>query len=206
MAPSTGGRSHGSVPVIAVTGVVAAGKSEALAAFARQGAETLSADAVVAQLLSTPEVRAALVERFGNEVAPDGTLDRSAVARVVFADPSQREWLESLLWPRVADEIRRWRASVEARSCAPKALVVEVPLVFEAGMEHNFDAIVAVVASEDTRAKRLGDRGDETAERRASQQLSQEEKSQRADFAVSNDASLEDLEAKVAQLLAIMAT
>src|SRR3954468_5330531 len=89
------------VPFVGLTGGIAAGKSEALSAFERLGAATLSTDAVVHELLTSGEVRDKLIERFGDEVATDGEIDRSAVGTVVFGDPEQREWLEGLLWPRV---------------------------------------------------------------------------------------------------------
>src|SRR4051812_49750048 len=88
------------VPFVGLTGGIAAGKSEALRALERAGAATLSSDDVVRELLTTGEIRDALVDRFGDEVAPGGEVDRSAVAEVVFSDPDKRDWLEGLLWPR----------------------------------------------------------------------------------------------------------
>ena len=83
----------------------------------------------------------------------------------------------------------------------PRAAVVEVPLLFESGMESVFDRTVAVVADEDVRAERAGARGHEGLEGRTSAQLSQEEKSQRADFTVRNDGTLPELERKLSELL-----
>src|SRR3954452_19882932 len=93
------------VPFVGLTGGIGAGKSEALAALDRLGAATLSSDAVVHELLTTGEVRDMLVERFGDEVAPGGEVDRGAVAEVVFGNPEQRKWLEGLLWPRVGERM-----------------------------------------------------------------------------------------------------
>src|SRR3954452_5677673 len=87
------------VPFVGLTGAIAAGKSEALKALERLGAATLSTDSVVHELLTTGEVRDKLVERFGEKVAPDGEIDRGAVADHVFGDDEQRKWLEELLWP-----------------------------------------------------------------------------------------------------------
>src|SRR3954468_16139901 len=100
------------VPFVGLTGGIAAGKSEALRALERAGAATLSSDDVVRELLTTGEVRDALVERFGDEVAPGGEVDSSAVADVVFSDPDKREWLEGLLWPRVGQRIAAWGEQV----------------------------------------------------------------------------------------------
>src|SRR3954464_3066344 len=146
------------VPFVGLTGGIAAGKSEALKAFERLGAATLSTDAVVHELLTTGEVRDRLIARFGDAVAPDGEIDRRAVADVVFADDEQRGWLEGLLWPRVGQRVWDWRQEVEAMDPPPPAAVVEVPLLFEAGMESAFDRTVAVVADEPVREERAGGR------------------------------------------------
>src|SRR6266496_3578980 len=108
MAPSDPGAVRGRPPLIGLTGAVAAGKSETLAALARLGAATLSSDAVVHDLLGTPGVRERLVERWGGEVAPDGVVDRARVGAVVFDRPGELGWLESLLHPLVGGRIADW--------------------------------------------------------------------------------------------------
>ena len=156
---------------------------------------------MVHELLASSEVLDELVGRWGGEVAPGGEVDRAAVARVVFDAPDERKWLEGVLWPRVGARMAEWRAEQEAADPAPPAAVVEVPLLFEAGMEQVFDATVAVVADEAVRAERAGARGHEGLEGRTSAQLTQEEKSQRADFTVRNDGSLSELEDKLSEVL-----
>jgi dephospho-CoA kinase len=94
-----------------------------------------------------------------------------------------------------------WRGSLEQGSSGPSVAVVEVPLLFEAGIEHDFDATVAVVADEELRAGRAGGRGHEAVEGRSGRQLSQAEKAARADHVIRNDGSLEDLERAVSELL-----
>ena len=153
------------------------------------------------ELLGSDEVRDELVERWGSEVAPEGAVDRAVVARRVFEAPDERRWLESVLWPRVGARMFEWRSEVESRDPAPPAAVVEVPLLFESGMEGIFDRTIAVVADEDLRAERAGARGHEGLEGRTSAQLTQAEKSQRADFTVRNDGSLSELEEKLSGLL-----
>ncbi|HWK29930.1 MAG TPA: dephospho-CoA kinase, partial [Solirubrobacter sp.] len=115
-------------PFVGLTGGIGAGKSEALAALERLGASTISADRVVHGLYEDPEVVAAVVDRWGADVAPGGRVDRSAVARRAFATDADRAWLEQLLWPRVGAEVAAWRVAESARSPAPRALVVETPL------------------------------------------------------------------------------
>ena len=185
-------------PFIGLTGGIGAGKSEALRALERLGAATLSTDAVTHQLLSTAEVRDLLVAELGPEVAPDGQIDRGAVAERVFGDEEKRTWLESVLWPRVGERVAQFRANAEDQPAA----VVEVPLLFESGMESVFDKTIAVVADEDVRAGRAAARGHQLVEARAARQLSQDEKAQKADFVVRNDGTVEELEFKLSDVLA----
>jgi dephospho-CoA kinase len=146
-------------------------------------------------------VRDLLAERWGEDVAPGGAVDRAAVARIVFERPEEREWLQGVLWPRVGERLAGWRAELDHLDPRPRAAIVEVPLLFESGMEAVFDKTVAVIANEELRAERAGGRGHEGLEGRTSAQLSQDEKSQRADFTVRNDGSLQELEEKLSELL-----
>ena len=175
------------VPFVGLTGGLGAGKSEALRVLGELGAATLSTDAVV--------------ERLGADVAPDGEIDRTRVAERVFGDDEARAWLEGLLWPRVGERVEAWRQEVARRDPPPRAAVVEVPLLFEAGMEPVFDATIAVIAPEEVRAERAGNRGHAAVDERAARQLTQEEKSQRASYTVVNDATPEDLERGLSAVL-----
>ena len=192
----------GPPPFIGLTGGMGAGKSEALAALERLGAATLSTDAVVHELLDSDEVRGELVSRFGDQVAPDGRIDRAAVATLVFDRRDERRWLEGVLWPRVGERVNSWRREMSEQDPPPRALVVEVPLLFEAGMEAAFDHTIAVVADEELRSGRAAERGHAGVESRANRQLSQQEKAERAEYVVQNDATLEELEATLSGLLA----
>jgi dephospho-CoA kinase len=184
-------------PFIGLTGGIGAGKSEALRALDRLGAATLSTDAVTHELLETDEVRDLLVEKLGAEVAPNGQIDRSSVATTVFDDDEKRKWLEEVLWPRVGQRVADFRESGEDRPAA----VVEVPLLFESGMESVFDKTIVVVADEDVRAGRAAARGHQLVEARTARQLTQDEKAQKADFVVRNDGTLAELEAKLSEVL-----
>ncbi|MGI8579589.1 MAG: dephospho-CoA kinase [Solirubrobacteraceae bacterium] len=185
-----------------MTGGLGAGKSTALAALERLGASTLSTDAVVHDLYASGELRDAVVERWGTGVAPEGKVDRKAVAEHAFASEDERRWLEELLWPRVGARMVAWREELAGRDAPPRAAVVEVPLLFEAGMEGAFDATIAVVAPEEVRANRAGARGHAAVEERTGRQLSQDEKARRATFAVTNDGSEEQLERALSDVLA----
>ena len=198
---AAGDTARDAIPFVGLTGGIGAGKSEALAALERLGAATLSSDAVVHEILGTDEARDGLVERFGPAVAPEGRVDRNAVAEVVFGDDDARGWLEGYLWPKVGERIFEWRAELERRDPRPRAAVVEVPLLFESGMEQAFDHTIAVVADDDLRAERIGERGHTGVASREKRQLSQPQKAQRADFAVRNDGTVEELERELSSVL-----
>jgi dephospho-CoA kinase len=189
------------VPFVGLTGGLGAGKSEALRALGELGAATLSTDAVVHELLDTDELRDALVDRLGPDMAPGGRVDRSAVAERAFGEQEHREWLEGLLWPRVGERVMTWRAEVDAAEPRPVAAVVEVPLLFEAGMQEAFDHTLAVIAEESVREERASARGHTAVASRAGRQLPQAEKAERADFVVRNDGSLDELKESLTSFL-----
>jgi dephospho-CoA kinase len=190
------------VPFVGLTGGLGSGKSTALAALQRLGAATLSTDAVVHALYTDdPRVLAAVVERWGDTVAPAGSVDRAAIARHAFADPQERAWLEQLLWPLVAEKVAAFREAALASDPPVRAAVVETPLLFEAGMHEIYDATIAVVADEDVRAARAAARGHEAVDERAARQLSQQEKAARATYVVENSATVADLERSLSEVL-----
>jgi dephospho-CoA kinase len=192
------------IPFVGLTGGIGAGKSTALAALERLGAATLSTDSVVHELYETDEVRDAVTERYGPEVASNGAIDRAAVARAAFATSEERGWLEQLLWPRVGQRMVTWREELERREPRPRAAVVEVPLLFESGMEAAFDATIAVIADEQLRATRAAGRGHQALDERLARQLPQQEKAQRATYVVTNDGDIDELEAKLSSVLDIL--
>lgn len=178
---------------VAVTGGIGAGKSEALAAFARHGAATISSDAVVHELYDDPEVKSALRERFG-------TSNRQAVRDLAVADREALLWLEGLLHPRVLARTEAWREELARQPDPPALAVNEVPLLYEAGAEDRFDAVVVITAPRELRAERAGSRLDEREERLTPE----EEKLSRADFSYVNDGSLEELDAFVAGVVSTL--
>jgi dephospho-CoA kinase len=187
--------------LIGLTGGIGAGKSEALAAFRRLGAETISSDEVVHELLRNPDLRSRLVERWGEEVAPGGEVDRGRIAAIVFADPDELEWLESHLHPLVGQHIVEWAGRLPEDA---RLAVVEVPLLFETHMEDKFDAVISVVADDEVRRERAVGKELSSLEGRTGRQLSQEEKAARATHVIRNDGSLADLEARVAELIEVL--
>ena len=178
---------------IGLTGAIGSGKSEVLRALERLGAATLSTDEVAHEALADPEVVAKLVERWGSGVESDGTVDRKAVGEIVFNDPGELKWLESITHPKVGEKVWEWRQGLGPDV---ELAVVEVPLLFEAGMEAGFDGVLVVVAG-DRRDAWLEARGDAGVEGRSGRQLTEAEKAERAMWVVENDGSLEDLQAKL---------
>jgi dephospho-CoA kinase len=189
------------VPFVGLTGGIGVGKSTALAVLERLGAATLSTDDVVHELYESPELVAAVTERFGPSVSADGVVDRAELAVRAFADDEDRAWLEGLLWPQVAARMVAWREGLERLSPPPRVAVVEVPLLFESGMEGAFDATIAILSDEDVRAGRAASRDHRSLEERSARQLSQQEKADRATYVVSNDGTFEDLERELSAVL-----
>jgi dephospho-CoA kinase len=193
------------VPFVGLTGGMGAGKSTALSALRRLGAEVLSSDAVVHELYAGQQLRDAVVARWGAAVAPGGIVDRSAVAERAFASAEERAWLEGLLWPMVGARVVAWLAAVRTagagRAAPPRAAVVEVPLLFEAGLDGLYDATIAVISDERVRRERAAARGHALADERSGRQLSQEAKARRATYVVRNDGSEEDLQRELSAVL-----
>jgi len=184
---------------IGLTGGIAAGKSESLAAFERLGAATISSDAVVHELLDSEPLLGRLIERWGAEVAPEGRVDRTKIGEIVFADPEQLKWLEAQIHPLVGERIGSWLASLDDDVAVA---VVEVPLLFESEMEPVFDTTLAVVTSDGVRRARAEARGHALVGEREARQLDQEEKAARAEHVIENDGTLDELERRLSALIA----
>jgi dephospho-CoA kinase len=184
---------------VAITGGIGAGKSEALAAFRRHGAATVSSDEIVHHLLATDEgVKRALVERFGDGVlGEDGRPERVRIAEIVFADRDALDFLEALLHPLVSREYLEWREQLARLPDPPRVCVTEVPLLYETGGERRFDRVVAITAPEELRRSRRRAAEDD----RDARLLPDDEKVRRADFAYVNEGSVDELDAWVAGVL-----
>jgi dephospho-CoA kinase len=183
---------------VAITGGIGAGKSEALRAFARHGAATVSSDEIVHHLLRRDDVRSAVVARMGNGVvAPDGNIDRGALATVVFNDREALAWLEELLHPLVAAEYLRWRETLADLPTPPAVAVTEVPLLYETGGDARFDKVVLITAPEKLRRMR----SDVAMDDRESRFIPDREKAERADYVFRNLGSLDELDAFVAEVM-----
>ena len=185
---------------VAITGGIGAGKTEALNAFARHGAATISSDDIVHRLLRDDDgVRAALLERFGTGILDDaGQIDRAAISRIVFDDREALAWLEALLHPRVVGEYLAWREALADLPDPPAVSATEVPLLYEVGGDERFDVVVVITAPEELRRERARV---STPEQRESRLIPDEEKAARADFSYVNDGSRGQLDEFVADTL-----
>jgi len=181
---------------IGLTGAISSGKSETLRALGRLGAATLSTDEVAHEALNDAEILPQLVDRWGPEIKVAGVADRVRVGEIVFNDPDELRWLESLTHPKVGQKVAEWRNSLGPNA---ELAVVEVPLLFEANMEAFFDGVLVVVAGA-RRDEWLKERGDAGVEGRSGRQLSEAEKVERATWVVENDGTLDELEVKLRKL------
>lgn len=188
---------------IAITGGIGCGKSTVLNYLEANGVACLSADAVVRRLLSEDSgVIESVVEYFGEAVKNDeGSVDRRALAKIVFQSKSELEWLESVLHPLV-------RASCEAflRVHHAEPACVEIPLLFEKRLEKDYDLIVSVICTDANANNRLRDKGYSETDNafRRQQQLPNSIKAEQSNIVLSNDGSLKFLEQQMTTLLSYL--
>jgi dephospho-CoA kinase len=183
---------------IGLTGGIGAGKSTVARMLAARGAIVLDADVAAREAVAPgTEGLAAVVREFGGQVlAPDGSLDRAALAERVFSDPGRRAALNAIVHPRV----RAWMAGRAASAPIGSVVVQDIPLLVESGLSGLFDLVVVVDASETARVRRLvRDRGmsESEAEARIAAQAPREARLAAADAVIDNDGAPEDLETQV---------
>jgi dephospho-CoA kinase len=177
---------------VALTGGIAAGKSEALRAFERHGAAVISSDEVVHRLYREDAgLQAALEQHWGDRVFRGGEVDREEIGRIVFADRAELAWLEAELHPRVRAATDEWLAEQTT-----DVAVAEIPLLYETGGEERFDRVVVVTAPPEVREARRG-----AFAEREGRLVPEEEKMRRADFSYVNDGTLDELDAFVANVV-----
>ncbi|MHB9111895.1 MAG: dephospho-CoA kinase [Thermoleophilia bacterium] len=185
---------------VALTGGIGSGKSTALLMFAARGAAVCESDEIVHGLIDRADVRMRIGASLGIDSLPLGEEGRSRLAQVVFADDAQLMRLEEIIFPLVADEIDGWLFTEEVAK-APLA-VIELPMLFEAGMADAFDRVVLVTAPAELRKSRHEGRvGLADFERRAARQLPEEEKRARSDFVYDNTGSPEELDEFIAGVI-----
>ncbi len=195
---------HGAKPVIGLIGAIGAGKSTAARCFATFGGQMIDADALGHEALTQPEIIQEAVARWGESVRkPDGSLDRRAIARIVFADAKERSHLEAIVFPhirnRCVEEIQQGMANP-----AISFVVLDAAVMLEAGWDNVADRLVYIDAPRAIRLARLGQRSgwsESDLEAREAAQWPTEIKKSRADRVIINDASPEALRQQIASLL-----
>ena len=182
---------------IGLTGGIGSGKSGVAALLAERGAVIVDSDRIAREVVEpgTPGL-AAVVEAFGSDVlTAEGSLDRPALAAIVFADPEARRRLDAIVHPLV-----RARAAEIAAAAPPDAVLVnDVPLLVETGQQGSYDLVLVVEADPETRVARLVERGltAEGARARMAAQATDEERRAAADAVLDNSGTPEELAAQV---------
>ena len=184
---------------IALTGGIATGKSYCTAVFARLGVPVIDAD-ILARDAVAPGTRGlqSVGDQFGSHlIGADGSLDRAALARVVFADSKARAALEAIVHPEVYRRIRDWFANLPAGT---RVAIADIPLLFETGQQHDFDAVVVCTCAPSEQVRRVMARNnlsDADARTRIAAQLPIDEKVARADYVIWTDRGFAETDAQV---------
>lgn len=189
---------------VALTGGIATGKSYVLDQFRRRGVPCLDADVLAHGVTAAgTEATAAIASRFGAEIlAADGSVDRTKLGPVVFADPSARRELEAIVHPAVYRAITAGLRAFELMGDGAFA-VVDVPLLYETGAEKTYDRVIVTACAPDVQLARLIERGltDEAARQRLAAQWPTEKKTSRADFVVKTDGTFADTNAQISRVI-----
>ena len=192
---------------VALTGGIATGKSYCLQHFAELGVPVVDADKLAREAVSpgSPGLRA-VVERFGDHViAADGSLDRPALGRIIFGDARARAALEAIIHPEVYRHIRQWFANLPA---ATRIAIADIPLVFETGHNHDFDAVIVAACQPEEQVRRVVARdglSPRDARARLAAQWPIEEKVKRAQYVIWTDRGFAETDNQVRAVYAQLA-
>ena len=189
---------------VGLTGGIATGKSYVLEQFRRRGVPCLDADELAHGVTAAEtEATAAIAARFGPEMlAADGSVDRTKLGPIVFADPAARRELEAIVHPAVYRAIQAGMRGFELVGDGAFA-VVDVPLLYETGAEKTFDKVIVTVCAPEIQLARLRERGltEDAARQRLAAQWPAEKKTARADFVVTTDGTFEETDEQVARVM-----
>ncbi len=188
---------------IGLTGNIGSGKSTVARLLIERGAALVDADALAREAASDPQVLAAIAEKLGDDLVRGGGLDRAATAARVFEDAEARAILNSIIHPWVRRESAARVEALRMQDEPPRVILMDIPLLYENGLEAGLDAVIVVNAPLAVRVKRVGARSglsEADVVARDGAQLSLEKKVARADFVLENSGDLEDLERQVEAL------
>jgi len=187
---------------IAVTGGIACGKSLVGSFLEDGGVAVCDSDALAHETIAPGQpAHGEIIEAFGEGVLDaKGAVDRAVLGDRVFSDPEQREKLNAIVHPRVREG---WRAWLREREAASRAAAVIIPLLFEVGVDLEWDAIICVTAAEATQLQRMATRGlsEADARRRLAAQLPNAEKARRSGYVIENSGTVEELRMQVNEVI-----
>jgi dephospho-CoA kinase len=188
------------IPLVGILGGIGSGKSTVAGLFAKLGCAVIDADALAHEILETPEVRNILTRKFGDAIfSPDGKVNRKALAAIVFADPEKVAFLNSVIHPRALGRTLEAIDAIRIEGVA-KAIILDAPLLVEAGWHDRCDILVFVECNQDKRLAHLHQRAGfdrQQLEQREKFQISLDKKAQLAYYTVNNNSDLSVLESQV---------
>lgn len=182
---------------VAITGGLSCGKSTVCKLLKDRGAFIVSADEIVHQLLSpTNPIGKKIVQLLGDEIIKDGTFDKKKIAKLVFENRETLKALEHILHPAVLAEVEKQYQSVKENP-EYRLFIAEIPLLYEIESAHLFDVVIAVTADESLAKKRFEEKTNQEFEKRMTHQMPIEEKCAKADYTLTNNGDLAQLEKDV---------
>ena len=201
-------RERSGVRRIALTGGIATGKSHVRAAFEERGVPTIDSDVLAREAVAPGTAGlAAVIERFGPDMLqPDGALDRQKLAQIVFADPDARRALEAIIHPAVRRATDKWFAALAPPK--PPYAIADIPLLYEVGLDRDFEAVIVAVCDPETQVRRVMARdgiSEADARQRLASQLPIAEKARRADYVIQTGGSYADTARQVEDVFRALA-
>ncbi len=193
-------------PIIGILGGILSGKSTVAAEFGRQGCAVIDADAIVGELLCRDDVKGRLISVFGEEICVEEVIDRQRLADIVFVGRQNVARINEIIHPLVFDRTKEL-IDEYSREGEKNAIVLDAPLLVEAGWSDLCDILVFVEAPEDARARRAQSRAgwDESqVKKREKFQISLDKKCKMADYIVRNNSDLSALADQVARILSTL--
>lgn len=186
---------------IGLTGGLATGKSHVRVRVATIGLPTIDADTIAREVVRPGEPAwRDIRQRFSNDIwKTDGSLNRAALASIIFSDEAARKDLEDILHPRVYSVIRNWLDEL-AQARIHRAAVADIPLLYETGHHDDFDKVIVVACEAKTQLQRVMARdglSKEDAQQRIAIQLPTAQKAAKADIVISTDGTLEETDAQI---------
>ena len=185
--------------VLGLTGGIGSGKSMVASMFAQLGADVIDADQLARAVVEPGQpALGEIATAFGRDILlPDGRLDRSKLARIIFADPVARGKLNAITHPRIRE---RMDAAIAARASRPGVLIADIPLLYENDRASTVEMVIVVWVDPETELRRLHERDgltEEEARQRIAAQMPLDEKRARADVVIDNSGSREDTRRQV---------